>query len=47
MQEGQTVEQLQDIAEDLMGKLGVSNKDLISVAYMDLLLKKQQQKKDF
>lgn len=47
MQEGQTVEQLQGIAEDLMGKLGVYNKDLISVAYMDLLLKKQQQKKDF
>lgn len=43
MQEGQTVEQLQKIAEDLMQKLGVSNKDLISVAYMDLLLKKQSQ----
>lgn len=43
MLEGQTVEQLQKIAEDLMQKLGVSNKDLISVAYMDLLLKKQSQ----
>lgn len=43
MQEGQSVEQLQKIAEDLMEKLGVSEKDLISVAYMDLLLKKQSQ----
>lgn len=43
MQEGQTVEQLKKIAEGLMQKLGVSNKDLISVAYMDLLLKKQSQ----
>ncbi|XP_062588454.1 adenylate cyclase CyaB-like [Saccostrea cucullata] len=43
MQEGQSVEEGQKIADDLMGKLGVSKKDLISVAYMDLLLKKQSQ----
>ena len=39
MKEGQTIEEGQRIAEDLMSKLGINKEDLIEGAYMDLLLK--------
>ena len=37
----ETSEDGEKIAEDLMEKLGVTEEDLITVAYMDLILKKQ------
>ncbi|XP_060074499.1 uncharacterized protein LOC132554209 [Ylistrum balloti] len=40
MKEGQTTEEGQQIAEDLMDKLGVKQSDLLSGAYMDMILKK-------
>ncbi|KAJ9583940.1 hypothetical protein L9F63_021714 [Diploptera punctata] len=39
LSEDQTLEQGQEIAEKLMAELGVEKSDLISGAYMDLLLK--------
>ncbi|XP_021363879.1 uncharacterized protein LOC110457100 [Mizuhopecten yessoensis] len=42
MQEGQTAEEGQKIAEDLMDKLGVKQSDLLSGAYMDMILKKSE-----
>ena len=42
MQEGQTVEEGQKIADDLMAKLGIKPEDLLTCAYMDLILKGQQ-----
>nr|XP_039248562.1 uncharacterized protein LOC120326357 [Styela clava] len=42
MQSGQSVEEGNKIAKDLMKKLGIEESDLITGAYMDLLLKKQQ-----
>ena len=41
MEEGQTVEEGQKIADDLMEKLGVLPEDLLTGAYLDMLLKKQ------
>ena len=38
MQPGQTVEEGQTIADDIMKKLDINEKDLITVAYMDLIL---------
>ncbi|CAH1787030.1 unnamed protein product [Owenia fusiformis] len=43
MQEGQTPEEGQKIAEDLMEKLGISRDSLITGAYMDHILKKTEQ----
>ncbi|KAK7864336.1 hypothetical protein R5R35_009179 [Gryllus longicercus] len=40
LKSGQTSEEGQQIAEDIMAKLGIKNDDLIAGAYMDLLLKK-------
>lgn len=40
MKEGQTVEEGEAIAKDLMEKLNVQEEDLIDQAYIDLLLKK-------
>ncbi|KAK3104189.1 hypothetical protein FSP39_025140 [Pinctada imbricata] len=40
MKEGQSVGEGEGIAKDLMVKLGVKNNDLISCAYMDLILNK-------
>ena len=40
MKDGQSVEDGQRIAIDLMAKLGIEEKELISGAYMDLLLNK-------
>ncbi len=40
MNDGQSQSEGQSIATDLMAKLGVLEKDLITVAYMDMLLKK-------
>lgn len=40
MKDGQSLSEGQSIATDLMTKLGVEEKDLITVAYMDMLLKK-------
>ena len=37
MQENQTTEDGQKIAADLMAKLGVDEKELVTGAYMDLL----------
>ena len=42
MEEGQTFEDGKRIADDLMAKLGILPEDLITSAYMDLLLKKKQ-----
>lgn len=39
MKEGQTPEEGEVIAKDLMQKLEIGENDLISCAYMDLLLK--------
>ena len=39
MREGQPVSEGEGIARDLMKKLGVSEEDLVTGAYMDLLLK--------
>ena len=38
LQEGQTSSEGQHIAEELMSKLGVAEQDLVSGAYMDLIL---------
>lgn len=40
MKEGQSLSEGQAIAKDLMAKLGVEDGDLISGAYMDLILSK-------
>lgn len=40
MKEGQTVDEGQRIADDLMNKLGISKSDLISGAYIDMILGK-------
>ena len=42
MKDGQSVAEGQKIADDLMAKLGITEGDLITGAYMDLILKKQQ-----
>ena len=39
LKDGQSLEEGQAIAHDLMQKLGVKDKDLLTCAYMDLLLK--------
>ena len=39
MKENQPIEEGEKIAEDLMSKLGIKNDDLITCAYMDLILK--------
>ncbi|KAL3842991.1 hypothetical protein ACJMK2_020959 [Sinanodonta woodiana] len=39
LEDGQSVEEGQYMAEDLMSKLGVKTADLVSVSYMDLILK--------
>ena len=39
MEDGQSVDEGMEIANDLMKKLGVNNADLIDGAYMDLLKK--------
>jgi adenylate cyclase class IV len=41
MKDEQTIEEGQKIADDLMKKLGISNSDLISSAYIDMILKIQ------
>ena len=41
MRKGQCLSEGQRIAQDLMEKLGVKEKDLIVGAYIDLLLNKQ------
>ena len=41
MRDGQTVEEGEAIADDLMHKLGVNRDQLIAGAYMDLILNKQ------
>lgn len=41
MQEGQTVEEGQNIADNLMKKLGILKTDLISGAYIDMILEGQ------
>jgi adenylate cyclase class IV len=41
MKDEQTIEEGQKIADDLMKKLGISNSDLISGAYIDMILKIQ------
>lgn len=38
MKDGQSVEEGEAIASDLMNKLNVQKSDLISCAYMDLIL---------
>ncbi|XP_041636984.1 uncharacterized protein LOC121505596 isoform X2 [Cheilinus undulatus] len=43
MRPEQTVEEGQQIAEDLMEKLGVSKESLVTGAYMDLILKGQKE----
>lgn len=40
LKDEQTVEEGQKIAIDLMSQMGLEEKDLISVAYVDLLSKK-------
>ena len=42
LRDEQTVEEGQAIANDLMGKLSIKDKDLIAGAYMDLILKKSK-----
>ncbi len=44
LQPGQSAEDGQKIAEDLMEELGVESQHLVEGAYLDLLLAKQQQK---
>lgn len=39
MKDGQSMEEGQSIANDLLDKLGVEESDLIPCAYMDLILK--------
>ena len=39
MREGQTLREGEEIASDLMKKLGISDQDLVTGAYMDLILK--------
>ena len=39
MKEGQSLTEGEEIANDLMKKLGISDKDLVTGAYMDLILK--------
>ena len=39
MQEGQALSEGERIARDLMKKLGISDKDLVTGAYIDLILK--------
>lgn len=41
MKEGQSLSEGQEIAQSLLQQLGVSESDLISVAYVDLLAAKQ------
>jgi hypothetical protein len=41
LEEGQTTEFGQNIADELMEKLGIFKEDLLSGAYMDLILAKQ------
>ena len=41
MRDDETEEQGKAVADDLRAKLGVSETDLVTGAYMDLLLKKQ------
>ena len=43
MQEGQAVEAGQEIADDLMDKLSVSKDQLLTGAYMDLILNGDKQ----
>jgi len=45
LRDDQTLEEGEKIAHDLMDKLGVSSDNLISGAYMDLILAKKQQNK--
>lgn len=42
MKEGQTVAEGEKIARDLMDKLGVKESELITGAYMDLLLEQNK-----
>jgi adenylate cyclase class IV len=39
MREGQALREGEEIASDLIKKLGIPDKDLVTGAYMDLLLK--------
>ena len=39
MREGQALSEGEEIANDLMKKLGISDEDLVTGAYMDLILK--------
>lgn len=39
MREDQALREGEEIANDLMKKLGISDKDLVTGAYMDLILK--------
>ena len=39
MREGQVLSEGEEIANDLMKKLGISDEDLVTGAYMDLILK--------
>ena len=39
MKEGQALTEGEEIANDLMKKLGISDQDLVTGAYMDLILK--------
>ena len=41
MKEGQALTEGEEIANDLMKKLGISDQDLVTGAYMDLILKSQ------
>lgn len=41
LDDGQSTEYGQKIADDLMDKLGILKEDLLSGAYMDLILAKQ------
>lgn len=41
LDDGQSTEYGQKIADDLMDKLGIMKEDLLSGAYMDLILAKQ------
>jgi len=44
LEDGQTTEYGQKIADDLMEKLGIHKEDLITGAYMDLILAKNTNK---
>lgn len=41
LKDGQSLEEGQAIAHDLMQKLGVKDEDLLTCAYMDLILKEK------